>query len=459
MPKLAKPKDALQELTEVFKNLLNEYAIPSFLSIPDSNDNVISAFTKEQYTTKEVSPKLEQKLIAGFLAKSCRCGKNCQNLFSAEELFGTRADFRSLTWDSRNCSILSQLRSCQKFSNYAKSARSTKDRQRQKFDYRINADRPVCRDVFLFYNGETLKRLKYLQKHLTESGALPPVHGNKGRTPHHACSAEDKQDVGRFILNFAAMHGMPDPGRDLRKGKGKLRILLPAVLNYRSIHRDYQKSLFNSNSKILEYRSFVRIWQEMLPHICFSKPRSDLCMTCENFKKTLNQIASDLSEEREDEKIRVHQQAIEHLENAKKEREYYHNCIKISEKNYHVISNEQPKISCKPNSRQTSMHYSWDFAQKIPYPFENQQVGPIYFKSPRKAHLFGVCNEGIPQQVNYLIDEADFLEKNSNVVISLLDHFFKTHAIGETHAYLTADNSVAQNKNNAVLQYLVYRRG
>jgi hypothetical protein len=103
------------------------------------------------------------------------------------------------------------------------------------------------------------------------------------------------------------------------------------------------------------------------------------------------------------------------------------------------------------------MHYSWDFAQQMQYPFENQQVGPIYFKTPRRAQLFGICCEGIPRQVNYLIDEADFLEKNANTVISLLDHFFAQHGLGEKVVYLTADNCVGQNKNNALIQYLIYR--
>jgi len=88
---------------------------------------------------------------------------------------------------------------------------------------------------------------------------------------------------------------------------------------------------------------------------------------------------------------------------------------------------------------------------------KTQQVGPIYFKTPRKAHLFGVCCEAIPFQVNYLIDEADIVGKGSNSVISLLDHYFETHGLGETHALLTADNCAGQNKNNMVLQYLQYR--
>ena len=124
-----------------------------------------------------------------------------------------------------------------------------------------------------------------------------------------------------FLVNFAAAHGMPDPGRDLRIGKDRLRILLPTVLNYRSVHRTYQKSMQVNEQKSVGYLTFIRIWQEVVPHICFSRPRSDLCMTCEEFKKALNQIASNLHEDREAEKVLVLQKAIAHLRHAKKERE------------------------------------------------------------------------------------------------------------------------------------------
>ena len=111
----------------------------------------------------------------------------------------------------------------------------------------------------------------------------------------------------------------------------------------------------------------------------------------------------------------------------------------------------------QPNSNDILMSYSWDFAQQLQYPFEDQQVGPIYFKTPRRAQLFGVCCEGNDRQINYLIDESDFLEKNANMVISLLDHFFKYYGFCEKSVYLTADNCVGQNKNNALIQYLMYR--
>ena len=39
-------------------------------------------------------------------------------------------------------------------------------------------------------------------------------------------------------------------------------------------------------------------------------------------------------------------------------------------------------------------------------PSNPQQPGPIYFKTPQKCGLFGICCNGIPRQVNNLIDEA-----------------------------------------------------
>jgi hypothetical protein len=143
----------------------------------------------------------------------------------------------------------------------------------------------------LFYYGESIKRLKYLQKHLFEVGIEPPIHGNTGRKPSHACSDEEKSEVESFIINFAAAHGLPDPGRDLQDGKRKLRILLPAVLNYKSVFMIYQKSTLNG----VGYRTFIRIFHYVAPHVGFHRPRSDVCITCEDFKKLLNKAASDLN--------------------------------------------------------------------------------------------------------------------------------------------------------------------
>ena len=47
----------------------------------------------------------------------------------------------------------------------------------------------------------------------------------------------------------------------------------------------------------------------------------------------------------------------------------------------------------QPNSLQKEMHYSWDYAQQVHYPHHAMQVGPIYFRTPRKCNVFGICSE------------------------------------------------------------------
>ena len=110
----------------------------------------------------------------------------------------------------------------------------------------------------------------------------------------------------------------------------------------------------------------------------------------------------------------------------------------------------------KPNQLD-SMHYSFDFAQQVHYPANPRQPGPIYFLVPRKCGLFGICCEGVGQQVNFLIDEGSCIGKGSNAVISYLHHFFEAYGLGEDHVDLHCDNCSGQNKNRYVLWYFCWR--
>lgn len=264
----------------------------------------------------------------------------------------------------------------------------------------------------MFYYGETVERLKRLQKHKSNAGLSMKRHGNTGRSPVHACTNQDKANIQQFIINYAAAHGMPDKARDLRHGSGCLRILLPSVLTYRSVHHAYELSLQSQDKPSVSYCTFIRCWQETCPYIVFNKPRTDLCMKCEDFKKSNNQIVSDLDEKRDEKKSKIYQEALDHIEEAKKERAYYAACTKYAEEDYLKLGLKNiPSRPIKPISRHIMQHYSWDFAQQLHYPYEEQQVGPIYFKTPRKAQLFGICCEGISRQTNYLIFEPFFLKK------------------------------------------------
>lgn len=69
----------------------------------------------------------------------------------------------------------------------------------------------------------------------------------------------------------------------------------------------------------------------------------------------------------------------------------------------------------------------------------------------RLLKIFGICSR---VQTNYLIDEAESIGKGANSIISYLHH---THGIGEANLQLQADNCIGQNKNNPMIQYLMWR--
>ena len=71
--------------------------------------------------------------------------------------------------------------------------------------------------------------------------------------------------------------------------------------------------------------------------------------------------------------------------------------------------------------------------------------------------MFGVHCEAIPRQINFLTDESGEVGKGPNTVISRLHYFFDVHGLGETDVYLLADNCTGQNKNNAMMNYLIWR--
>ena len=78
--------------------------------------------------------------------------------------------------------------------------------------------------------------------------------------------------------------------------------------------------------------------------------------------------------------------------------------------------------SNKPLSGPSEAHYSFYFAQQVHYPCPSDpwQPGPMYFNTPQKCGLFGIHCEGLPRQVNYLIDEASATGKGTNMIISYL---------------------------------------
>ncbi|KAF0552575.1 chaperonin: PROVISIONAL [Gigaspora margarita] len=147
----------------------------------------------------------------------------------------------------------------------------------------------------------------------------------------------------------------------------------------------------------------------------------------------------------------------EHIEWAHKERENYKQQIKIAYKDIQNFGINNLVCPGKPNSLDITIHISWDYAQQIQLPHLSQQEGDMYFKSLYKVHLFGICDDAFPRQVNYLIKESELVGKGADTVISLVHNYFELHGLGEKRLVIHADYCSGQNKNNAIITYLAWR--
>lgn len=125
----------------------------------------------------------------------------------------------------------------------------------------------------------------------------------------------------------------------------------------------------------------------------------------------------------------------------------------------HAARIEQEKFGQRPlgyppsSSPLYNVHYTFDFAQQLTIPHHSRQEGPLYFTSPRKVQLFGVCIEGCREQYNYLVDEDQTIGKDGtsthgpNTVITLLHHALQSYGFGEMSCKMHCDNCAGDMLN------------
>lgn len=397
--------------------------------------------------------------------KEVCCKRNCLAAFAKEEIAERRRAFAEMDKHEQDICILSQL-AVMKTDGRKKDDPVGPVRERIRFSYRFDNSRPLCRKAFMSAHGIRTDRLKRLQRLSACGVLLPPPHGNAGRIPGHAVHSDDAEYFRNFMTGYAEAHGLPDPGR-LRKDTRE--ILLPTSDSYTSVWKKYRngrKPLSESGDRpprVVGYNTFRRLWKQMTPHIRFMSPRTDLCDRCEELKNGIRHAPS------HQQTARLVGEYDSHRADADAARQAYRSQITEARESRRTFSEDErlgilsslsgvtSAIRQKPCSRDMTMHYSFDFAQQVHYPFSCQQRGREFFKTARKCQIFGVCAEALPRQVFFLTDESEFSGRGSRTVISFLDAFFSLHGLGEKTVRLHADNCTGQNKNNYVMWYLLWR--
>ncbi|XP_062584977.1 uncharacterized protein LOC134246611 [Saccostrea cucullata] len=115
---------------------------------------------------------------------------------------------------------------------------------------------------------------------------------------------------------------------------------------------------------------------------------------------------------------------------AKLQRDYYRHQCTTSKEAFVSLPEKCKQTRNAPCSVDMEMHYSWDYAQQVHFPHHAQQVGPIFFKTPQKCNVFGVCCEssGLHIIVEYsmMVEghikfDPDCLLEDKNILPSLND--------------------------------------
>ncbi|KAF0386965.1 chaperonin: PROVISIONAL [Gigaspora margarita] len=315
-----------------------------------------------------------------------------------------RAEFESLDKNMKDMVIKGQLMAFQK----NEVLKKVSNKKYSRFRYCYNNSIQVCHDTYfaLVEVGHTY--LETIIKHLREHGLEERTHGNTGRAPKNMNHVEVNYsvacDIFKFLKNYLDIHGMPLPGRHFKEISMPI-VFLPTSYNYALVYRDYvqaAKGKYGKDVRVIAESTFTNIWKALIPSLQFMSPKSDLCETCEMMKMDIQYATQ------HERKLELTENYLAHLNHAQKERNYYNNnIVNVVEDGKRNQITVESQVSFKTFEGIAHITYNW--AQNVQIPYSPQQVGTLYFKSPQKVHLFGVCNTGnFPnaQQTNYVIDEA-----------------------------------------------------
>ena len=316
-------------------------------------------------------------------------------------------------------------------------------RQRVTYGYAVNGEK-VCQAVYLFANCCTRHMLQKVQSHLEAGCIVTPPHGRSGARPWNVHSDDENQSATQFIPNYADVHGLPQPAAP--RGHNKpVPIYLPCHTTKKMVH-----GLFMKSGGSMSYISFNRVWTTTCADIIIMKLREDVCGTCAQFQSQISRAVT------EEDRLTITESLKTHVTTAMDARDHYRACIaraKVAE----------VEAQGRQDNTLTYSHMTFDFAQQATILHHGRQVGPLYFRVPRRVQLFGIASEGIPKQTNYLIDEHQTIGKDGskshgpNAVISML-HFHLERTVKKAKTLgLHADNCCSQNKNKSVLGFLSWR--
>ena len=185
----------------------------------------------------------EQSLQSDFQNKTCGCvrlyGKPCSSIVDWNSLI----DYRTHCLETSH----NELDMIIKVFHHRRSGEMTesrkhpsKEREKPRQEYFFSW-RQVCRETFAFAHGVNRKKIDAIARSLDSDGLIPRTHGNTGKSPKHALTLHDVENIKQFLNCYGNKFGLPLPGR-LPNFRDSKVVLLPSDKTKADIHQDYMKA-------------------------------------------------------------------------------------------------------------------------------------------------------------------------------------------------------------------------
>jgi hypothetical protein len=170
-------------------------------------------------------------------------------------------------------------------------------------------------------------------KSLDEEGIVPRIHGNKSKPSPNSLTFDQRNQIKKFITEYATENALPIPGR-LPNVPQKTVLLLPSDKKVADIHSLYNASASESGYRSVCYKTFMNIWDDLCPHITISKPATDLCQRCQTFSYRLSQSGKLTESDKQD----LLNDYADHVQKAQSQRDHYRKQTSDSKQIYHELN-------------------------------------------------------------------------------------------------------------------------
>ena len=221
----------------------------------------------------------EERRVAQFAADGCSCnlgvkGSPCHQLFSATQYREMRDECRELSREELDLVVMGELRA---LTLRDRITQRSSERRRTFSKFQFGGHR-VCKKTFCFLHNISFGKFHAIKSSWLENGLRP--RERKHVTPHNVTNLSDIQYVVRFILNYSEDNAILLPGRVPGYKRDDIQ-LLPTSVTKREVWNLYSTAASQQGSHAVSYCLFCRLWKQLTPQVVVSKPRSDLCWTCQ----------------------------------------------------------------------------------------------------------------------------------------------------------------------------------